>query len=983
MKIKFIAAMVQNHRRLLPALAVTGNILFSPFAAATVYNSTVVNDNTPLVDGDSVVISGSNINGVRAQTDALDLGNGKIDLDLSTSSSSSFTGILLYNYHNNNLGNGTSITINQTTTGDKGRFITGIYLADESSLQATGLDLKIDSTTNAVGIDDWVNTAPTVIDLGDSSKIEVSSTRSSAIGIRILGGSSLKANGLDIHVVSESSDAGVALANGILLSSGGDIDLGSGSKITAEAVNRPSSAGSAISLYNDSTLKADSLTLKGVNANGLSIHGTSSDIDLGQNSIIITEGDRAIGIYANNQNANFFADRLTVTTDGFLAHGLSIGQGSRSIDLGSGSTVITAGDYSVGINQLTSTAELEADGLTVHTKGQNSNAVEITSGKATIGSNSILSAEKSGALLVGSAGTAELTGTKMISEGTFAAKVEGLATFNNSEAQASGSADYALWVNGTSGRASLTNQKIFTDGTATGLYVSNGGSAYLYGDTVINAQSGIAVLTDGSNSSLSTLATGKATITGRLVAENSGRLSMAMASGSYLNGAVNRYSGGSINLSMDDSYWTFDSDSDLTSLMLANDSRIVFNTASHGTLTTNSVSGNGLFHMRTDIAGGVGDLIDVTSTTAGSHLLQIVNRGGSATDGTETLVVVQTADGNGHFDLTNDVEAGGYLYGLRQTGTDWELYATGRISLPADASVSFLNAGYLMNYAEMQTLYQRMGDLRQGAENGNVWVRTYYGNFDSFRGGKLSGFDMTYNGVEIGGDSASATERGQLYTGAFVGLVDANQRYSHGHGKLQSKSIGLYAAHMYHSGAYIDAVLKYQHYRNKLSVYDSLGAEVNGRGSSHGVTASLESGHRFYYDDSRSGVYLEPQVQLTYGWQDRATVKNSNGLKVNLDSYHSLLGRAGLLLGYEVNEAGKAPVSFYFKNSRLHEFNGNTGYALNGAKESHSFKGGAWVSGVGASVKVHSKHVAYLDMEHTNGKRFEQNQINVGYRYSF
>jgi outer membrane autotransporter protein len=987
MKMKFITTVIRNHKKILPAVAVTGNILMAPFAAATTYNSTVNIDNTPLVDGDSIVISGSNANGFKngnGGTAILDLGNGRISVDLSTSANSSLQGGFLGNNQSNNLGDGTSIKINQTTTGNKTPFVYGLYLAGSTALKATNLDIGITSTTNAIGIDIRNSGIPPseTLNLGDGSKINVTSTRTYAMGIRATTTSTIKANGLDIHVISESSDAGASLANGISLDGGGVLDLGYGSKITSEAINRPFSAGSGITLKNSSTLRADALTIKGVNTNGINIYGQLADVDLGSNSVITTDGAESKGIYAISQDTNIRADRLTVATTGFLAHGLDLGQGTRIVDLGNDSAVSTLGDNAVGIKQYTSAnAHLKGNNLTVYTQGANANAVEISAGKATLDNGGLLMADQSGALLVSSAGTAALTGTTLSSGGTYGAKIEGNATFTGGETQIRGNADYGIWANG--GKADLNNYAVYVDNGGTGLYSSANGRIYLTDDIVVQAQSGKAMLADGANAIITQVSAGKATISGQLIADNGGRLNLATTAGSYINGSANQFNGGAINLSMDDGYWIFDNDSDVSSLMLANDSRVAFNTSSDGTLTVNALSGNGLFHMRTDIAGGSGDLIDVLMSTAGNHQLNIVNRGSAATDGTETLVVVQTADGHGNFDLTHEVEAGGYLYGLRQTGNDWELYATGKISLPADASVSFLNAGYLMNYAEMQTLLQRMGDLRQGADSGNLWVRSYYGNFDSFSGSMLSGFDMTYNGLQIGGDKAFNTDRGQLYTGAFVGLVDSNQRYSHGHGKIQSKSLGLYAAYMFNSGAYVDTVVKYQNFRNKLSVSDSQGESVNGRGSSNGFTASIEAGHRLFLEESRTGSFVEPQLQVSYGWQDSATVTNSNGLKVDMDSYNSLLGRAGLLLGYEVDKPGKAPVTFYFKNSWLHEFSGDSSYALNGAKESHSFKGGAWVSGVGASTKVFKNHVAYLDMEHTNGKRFAQNQINVGYRYSF
>lgn len=942
-----------------------------------------------MVDGDSIILTNKKL-GLQALTagqGALALGNGKINLELITTSTGQITGMAFTNQLRNDFGTGSSITVSRSTAGTTTGYTYGVSMSGQSSMEASGLNMVVSSTsgTGSIGIDSSFNgpSSDNAIDLGDNSKINVYSANGYAIGIRMLLGGELVANALEIVVKSEDQNSSHASASALVLY-GNKADLGASSKLIVESTNIANKS-DVVNLRGDSELIADRLTIEGTNVRGIAIYG-SGTVDLGSDSSITTVGREGHGFHvsaSSGNTANISANRLRISTEGYLSHGLNLGQGTRNVDLGRGSVITTDGQYSIGIKQFSdNNAVFTADDLTVISKGQDSHAVLIDTGSATIGDGSLLASEQGSALIVGNNATASATNSQLTSGGSNVVEVRGTATLDNSVIiiDPIGSSAYGVWSNGGLVNADGLTVNATKNG-AYGLAATNAGIIRLNGDIAIATQAGTAIWSSGLNSMV--VGNGKMTVNGKLYAENSGNLNLTMTSGSYFNGSANIDTAGYLYLNMDDSLWQFDSDSTVSQLMLSNDSQVMFNTTGDGLLTTGVLSGSGLFKMRTDIGALTGDLMDVTMNTYGNHKVQVANNGGSSTDGTELLTIITTADGGGNFALTNEVEAGGYLYDLRQTGNDWELYSTGRVTRAADTSASFLNAGYLMGYAENQTLLQRMGDLRQGSDNGNVWVRTYYGNFDSFSSGKLDDFYMTYRGFQLGADKAFETDKGQFYSGAFVGLVDSDQRYTQGDGSLKSKSIGIYGSYMFNSGAYIDTVLRYHHHSNKLNVADSLGNGVSGKGSSNGFSASIESGHRFFLQEEKSGVYVEPQLQLTYSRQGRTTMNNSNGLQVKLDSYDSLLGRAGVLLGFEVNESGKTPTSFYFKNSWLHEFNGDTGYALNNAKEKHTFKGGAWVSGVGVSTQLNNKHVVYLDMEKTTGKKFEQNQINVGYRYNF
>lgn len=457
------------------------------------------------------------------------------------------------------------------------------------------------------------------------------------------------------------------------------------------------------------------------------------------------------------------------------------------------------------------------------------------------------------------------------------------------------------------------------------------------------------------------------------------------------------------DLEMDNAQWTITGDSKLNSIELVNATDSIrfaslTSERKYHTLTVTDLIGSGNYTMRAGYYGPGDHGNDVLIITGDKNLsgyaptdniITVLNNGRDNTHGTDILTIVETVDGLDQFTMPNDVELGGYVYTLEQDGTNWILRPGAKggswqpvISDPADAAANSVNVNYLMTYAETQTLYQRMGDLRHSQSEGDVWVRGYHGGFSKLGSGLMSGFDMDYNGMQLGVDKKLVLESGDLYLGTMFGMTTGKQDYQTGDGTVKSRSVGIYGSYLTSGGFYIDGLVKYNTLKNTFNVRDSMGQGVGGSGDSKGFAASIEAGKRFHFNEEKNGVYIEPQIQLSMAWQDKNTINVSNGLNVELDSYTSTLGRVGALVGYEMSE-GSVPANIYFKTSYVKEFDGKTNYALNGSKEAHSFKGDWWTNGVGVSFQTKDNHNFYMDMEKSNGDSFNQYQINAGYRFSF
>ncbi|WP_407657450.1 autotransporter outer membrane beta-barrel domain-containing protein [Limnobaculum xujianqingii] len=822
-----------------------------------------------------------------------------------------------------------------------------------------------------------------------------------------------------------------------------NINLGTGSKITVEGTNDVQANG--LSVSGASILKADALSIetKGGNGIGVSVNNQGTLVDLGWGSSITTNGRGSFGLYifgangnAANGPASFKATELTIDTQGYSAYGINA-QKNSVIDLGQGSTINTAGNYATGIWNW---GILKADALTINATGADSIGIETREGgTVTVGANSHISSELAGGIIAsGNGAIVDFTGTEsarntIFSGGSYGASAQGSGSaihLYNTDVTIDrrGALGLGLW---TLSGGVITADNLTVNGAAAtrGVYAMTNSQIDLTGNTTIAMANPLdmAIATQHNDGYAASRinASGKMTIDGGILSRG-GLININMASGSRWTGQAysDGVNGGALNIAMTNSRWNMIADSNLDNLTL-NNSTVDFAEDKTGSLlTVNQLSGNGNFIMRTDIVGdgdGInnsGDKLVVTGSSSGAHTLTILNRGSLATSGNEVLTVVETADGQATFASSSQVELGGYLYDVRKAGNNWELYSSGvyvpppepepepqpepepdpdpnplppdpnpapnpepEITTTADAGANFLNVGYLLNYAEIQTLLQRMGDLRQNNEHGDMWLRGYAGKFDSFSGAKLSRFDMNYNGVQIGVDKRISQEL-PLFIGTFMGQTRGSPNYTSGDGTVESSHMGLYTSFMAPSGLYFDGVAKYTRLKNQFNVLDSQNNHVNGSGSSGGVSFSLESGQKFSLNQPGNGFYIEPQLQFTYSHQDATRIKAANGLIVDLGSYESMIGRAGAVVGYEIL-SGNNTVNVYVKTGYLREFSGDAGYRLNGSLEDHTFKGNWWNNGIGASAQINKQHTLYLDLDSASGNKFNQRQINGGYRFSF
>ena len=142
------------------------------------------------------------------------------------------------------------------------------------------------------------------------------------------------------------------------------------------------------------------------------------------------------------------------------------------------------------------------------------------------------------------------------------------------------------------------------------------------------------------------------------------------------------------------------------------------------TLTTNTLSGNGNFYMRTDMANHQSDQLNVTGQATGDFKIFVTDTGASPAAG-DSLTLVTTGGGDAAFTLGNAggvVDIGTYEYTLLDNGNhSWSLAENRAQITPSTTDVLNMAAAQPLVFdAELDTVRERLGSVKGGdVEFGN------------------------------------------------------------------------------------------------------------------------------------------------------------------------------------------------------------------------------------------------------------------------
>ena len=655
---------------------------------------------------------------------------------------------------------------------------------------------------------------------------------------------------------------------------------------------------------------------------------------------IVAAGTDGLSVSGPATSAAMANKSIMVSGGTFIRGAYAVSGGSITLD---NVTITTAGNLNLGLYSYQSGSNITMTGGSITTayKGIEAHVGIITLYNVAIVTTSILEAAISGY------GTVNMTGGSISSQAygvvAFDSKV---LTLHNVDVWAKNTALYAAAgiIN-----ASVTGQSVYGGGAL--LFVSPAGTS------AINLTAG---------------------------------------GGSRLYGATST-GGGTANLTLNNATWTNPgAASTLTNLTLGGGS-VLFTAPSSGvykTLTiSNTLAGSGSFYLNSNLSGAVADLITVSGSASGNHQLFVSNRGNAPLNLYQAVRVVNLTGAANTADFSGGSDVGAYRYALSKGANlsaayrsgvadeDFYLYNTFAPSSPTQAAIAVNSGTSVLWYGEMNEIRKRMGELRLNPQSGgDTWARVYADRYNVSPGAAAS-YSQNLQGVELGTDRSRTYRGGRQYLGVIGGLGSAANNFeSGGTGKSNSTYLGAYASWVQQDGSYLDIVGKFNWLNHNFTAPLLGGGSDSGNYDNQALGVSAEIGKRF---ERKNGYFLEPQLEVSALWSNKATYTTANGLAVETPATQSLQSRLGITAGRKTTLKNGATRQVYGKVSWVQEYLGSSQTRIDTASFDSSLKGSQLVAGIGF-VEDTGKSQIYVDVEKSWGSAVSKAWgVNLGMRWKF
>ncbi|WP_273754356.1 BafA family autotransporter, partial [Bartonella sp. MM73XJBT.G] len=212
-----------------------------------------------------------------------------------------------------------------------------------------------------------------------------------------------------------------------------------------------------------------------------------------------------------------------------------------------------------------------------------------------------------------------------------------------------------------------------------------------------------------------------------------------------------------------------------------------------------------------------------------------------------------------------------------------------------DAVLSMSVAPAMIFHNEMQSVRAGRGILDKNKRNTALWGYAIKAK-ESIATEHID-FKLDQTGIVLGINGLSEWANGEFYIGGFGSYDHARVAHTRGGTSgINSYGIGAYVTYVDHSGWYLDALLKYNHYQNRLKAVSTNGLGIEGSYKQWAVGTSFEAGYRLQTSKSS---WLQPYGQFTWLQVEGKEIKLSNDMRGDVRPFTSLRSEVGLSLGYE------------------------------------------------------------------------------------
>ena len=197
-----------------------------------------------------------------------------------------------------------------------------------------------------------------------------------------------------------------------------------------------------------------------------------------------------------------------------------------------------------------------------------------------------------------------------------------------------------------------------------------------------------------------------------------------------------------------------------------------------------------------------------------------------------------------------------------------------------------------INYADINNLNKRMGELRGINATAGSWARILGGQ------GSGDGFENKFTHVQAGFDKQSQILGGSVFSGVVLTHTSSDIDGEIAKGDVKTIGGGFYISGVFDNGWYVDAIAKYTSNNHKMD-YNFTNMNLRFLDSDYN-TNSLYLGGEFGYRFDFNNFYIEPQAEFVYLNTSGATLNNSNGFTMEIKNSDLLVGRAGFNFAREL-----------------------------------------------------------------------------------